>query len=67
MKELLLTKKAVCAALGVAPATIDRWRFHEDYAYLAFPRAVKIGFKVFWRPSDIEDWAEAQLTKDDTP
>ena len=67
MKKLLLTKKDVCYILGVAPATIDRYRFDSAYAYLAFPRATKIGFKVFWRPSDVEAWCEAQLSKIDTP
>jgi predicted DNA-binding transcriptional regulator AlpA len=67
MKKLLLTKRDVCFILGVSPATIDRWRFHEDYAHLAFPRAVNIGYKVFWRPEDIEAWAELQLSKEGTP
>lgn len=61
MNKLLLTKKDVCFLLGFSAAQIDRFRFHEDYQHLAFPRAVKIGFKVFWRPSDIEVWVEAQL------
>jgi predicted DNA-binding transcriptional regulator AlpA len=65
MKKLLLTKKDVCFLLGVAPASIDRYRFHDDYVHLAFPRAVKIGFKVFWRPEDIEAWVETQLSKRD--
>lgn len=63
MKKLLLTKKDVCFILGTSPATIDRYRFHADYAHLLFPRAVNIGYKVFWRPTDIEDWCETQLTK----
>lgn len=67
MKKLLLTKNDVCFLLGVAPATIDRYRFDPAYAYLLFPRAVKIGFKVFWRPEDIEVWVELQLTKEVTP
>lgn len=66
MKKLQLTKKDVCFLLGVSPATIDRYRFHKDYAYLAFPRACKQGFKVFWRPCDIEAWSEAQFAKADT-
>jgi predicted DNA-binding transcriptional regulator AlpA len=67
VKKLLLTKRDVCHLLGFSPASIDRFRFAEEYRHLAFPRAVKIGFKVFWNPAEIEAWAEAQLAKRDTP
>ena len=63
MKKLLLTKKDVCFLLGFGLTQLDRYRFDEDYKHFKFPAWVKIGFKVYWRPSDIEDWAEAQLTK----
>ena len=63
MTKLLLTKKDVCFLLGISPSQLDRFRFDENYRHLRFPAWVKIGFKVFWRPSDIEDWTEAQLSK----
>ncbi len=63
MQKLLLTKKDVCFLLGFSSAHIDRFRFDKDYEHLKFPTSVNIGFKVFWRPSDIEKWAEAQLSK----
>lgn len=63
MKKLLLTKKDVVFLLGFSLTQLDRLRFADDYRHYQFPAGVKIGFKVFWRPDDIEVWAETQLSK----
>lgn len=63
MKKLLLTKNDVSHLLGFSLTQLDRMRFDEDYVHFQFPAGVKIGFKVFWRPTDIEAWAETQLSK----
>jgi predicted DNA-binding transcriptional regulator AlpA len=63
MQKLLLTKRDVAYLLGFSLTQLDRFRFDKDYAHYKFPASVNVGFRVFWRPSDIENWAEAQLSK----
>ena len=59
----LLTKAQVCAKIGVARASLDRFRKHEDYAHLLFPGEVKYGFKVFWLEHEIDEWIRVQAEK----
>lgn len=59
----LLTKKAVAAKIGFCLAHLDRFRFDPAYAYLGFPQPVRIGYKVLWSESEVDDWIEAQLAK----
>ena len=59
--ERFLSKKQVKEIVGFSPAHIDRLEFDSDYAHLDFPRRVKIGFRVFWVESEINDWVAAQI------
>lgn len=59
--ERLLSKKQVKEIVGFSPAHIDRMEFEDDYAHLGFPRRVKIGFRVFWVASEINDWVAERI------
>lgn len=59
----LLTKKEVCHKVGFSRAHVDRlWR-DEKYAHYAFPKPVRIGFKVLWSEAEVDEWILAQLAK----
>ncbi len=59
----LLTKKQVCEKIGFSRAHVDRLRNDEKYADLAFPKPVRIGFKVLWCETEVENWILTQLAK----
>lgn len=63
----LLTKKDVCKKVGFSPAHVDRFRFDKAYAYLAFPKPVRIGYKVLWSEDEMDAWIAQQLSTRDTP
>ena len=56
MMERLLTKKAVKDRVGFGFAHIDR--MERDGR---FPPRIRIGFRVFWREKDINDWIISHL------
>lgn len=63
--QKLLTKKAVRELIGFGFAHIDRMEFEPRYAYLVFPKRVRVGFRVFWVESEIQAWIAAQIAKRD--
>ena len=62
----LLTKKMVAAKIGFSLTHIDRFRFDPAYAWLGFPKPVRIGWKVLWSSREVNKWILAQLAKRDT-
>jgi len=56
----LLTKKAVRDKIGFSFAHIDRLE-----AAGQFPQRVKVGFRVFWLESEIDDWIKDRLAERD--
>lgn len=52
----LLSKKAVRERVGFSFAHIARMTSEPDYAHYAFPKPVRIGFRVFWVEHEIENW-----------
>lgn len=61
----LLSKKAVCAKVGFSPAHLARLEYDAEYAHLGFPKRVRIGFRVFWVESEIDDWIRKQIARRD--
>lgn len=57
--ERLLTTEEVAELLGVAPGTVENWRYKQEG-----PRFVKLGYKrhspVRYRPEDVQAFIEAQ-------
>ena len=56
----LLPKKAVCEKIGFSFAHIDRL---EDAGKL--PKRIKVGFRVFWLDSEIDDWIKERIAERD--
>lgn len=56
----LLTKKALREKIGFSFAHIDRF---EDAGRL--PKRIKVGFRVFWLESEIDDWILARIAERD--
>lgn len=54
MNDLLTTAEAA-ASLHIAPITLARWR-----AAGRGPNFVRIGKKLFYRPTDIDAWVDEQ-------
>lgn len=63
--EKLLTKKQVKEFVGFSPAHIDRLETEPEYAHLEFPKRVRVGFRVFWVCSEIQNWIACQIAKRD--
>lgn len=57
--ETLLTTEDVAEILGVAPGTVENWRYKQEG-----PRFVKLGNKrhspVRYRPEDVQAFIDAQ-------
>ena len=64
--EKLLTKKQVKALIGFGFAHIDRMENEPEYAYLVFPKRVRIGHRVFWVESEIQSWIADRIAERDT-
>ena len=56
--ERLLTKKQVRELVGFSPAHIDRL---EDQ--MRFPRRVRIGFRVFWVYTEVQQWIANRIAE----
>ena len=56
----LLTKKAVRDKIGFSFAHIDRLEAADQ-----LPKRVKVGFRVFWLESEIDDWIKDRLAERD--
>jgi prophage regulatory protein len=56
----LLPKKAVREKIGFSFAHIDRL---EDAGKL--PKRIKVGFRVFWLDSEIDDWIKERIAERD--
>jgi prophage regulatory protein len=56
----LLTKKAVREKIGFSFAHIDRL---EEAGKL--PKRIKVGFRVFWLDSEIDDWIRERIAERD--
>lgn len=68
MEERLISKQEVCRLVGYSRAHIDRMVSDSGYRHLEFPKPVKIGFRVFWVWSEIQQWIQHMITsKRDTP
>lgn len=63
----LLTMKQVCAKVGFSRAHINRFRSDPEYAFVGFPRPVRIGLKVLWSEDEVDDWIHKQLAKRQLP
>ena len=59
--ERLLTKKQVKELIGFSLTHIDRLTHDPEYAHMGFPKAIKIGFRVFYRESKIQEWIASQI------
>ena len=57
----LLSKKQVKETVGFSYAHIDRMEFDPDYERWDFPKRVRVGFRVFWVESEIQQWLEVQI------
>lgn len=53
--QLLWSKPQVQAALGISQATLDRLT-----AAGRFPRPVRVGRLLKWRPEDVREWVNSQ-------
>lgn len=42
---------------GISLATLDRWQARPE---LAFPKAIKIGQRRFWRDADVTAWLSSR-------
>jgi hypothetical protein len=51
------TREEPCVALGVSPTTGERRRRQGDW-----PPAIKIGYKLFYRPDDVRAWLAKKPT-----
>lgn len=58
----LLTKKAVREKIGFSSAHIDRLEADPNGF---FPKRVKIGFRVFWVESELDEWILTQIAARD--
>jgi predicted DNA-binding transcriptional regulator AlpA len=58
-----ITKKELCAWLGVAPATVDRWNYDPRYADMGFPARRRVGYKVYWKVVEVRAWMESHFEK----
>jgi len=55
-----LTSRDVIAFLGISSRTLSRW---EDDPSLAFPQAMIINNRRYWRKGDLLDWAKARAVQ----
>lgn len=54
MEELLTTIQAA-QKIGLKPKTLHQWR-----SLGRGPRYVKLGFRVFYKPSDLAQWVDSR-------
>lgn len=59
--ERLLSKKQVREIVSFSLTHIDRLSHEPEYAHLGFPKPIKIGHRVFYRESKINDWVAFQI------
>lgn len=55
MNSVLLNTTEAAKTLRIAPITLHRWR-KAGYG----PEHIEMGRKVYYRPTDIEQWIETQ-------
>ena len=62
MTDRLLTKKDLRHKIGFSFAHIDRLEAQSTPpGRTTFPRRVRIGFRVFWSESEVDQWIADQL------
>lgn len=54
-----LTKNELRDWIGFSKAHIDRMECDPKYRHLEFPKRTRIGFKVYWRVTEIRAWMES--------
>lgn len=64
--EKLISKKQVKELVGFGPSHIDRMENDPEYAMWDFPKRIRIGFRVFWLESEIQDWIAIRIAERDS-
>lgn len=59
----LLTKKAVCEKVGFSRAHVDRFTNDHEYAHYGFPKPTRIGMKVLWCETEVDEWIVWRLAQ----
>lgn len=61
----LIPKKEVKELVAFGFAHIDRMEKDPEYAHLDFPKRVRVGFRVLWVESEIQDWISKRIAERD--